>query len=102
MTEEEGRKEGERTGGGKGRRKAVCFFGLEREVDVEEEEGKAKEGRREEEGLSESRIGVKCIKCQVQNPWGCLLVQKLYFPYSFPLLTTFHYFIFYFCDVTHK
>ena len=42
MTEEEGRKEGERKGGG--RRKAVCFFGLEREVDVEEEEGKAKEG----------------------------------------------------------
>ena len=40
----------------------MCFFGLEREVDVEEEEGKAKEeGRREEEGLSESRIGVKCI-----------------------------------------
>ena len=101
MTEEEGRKEGRREEGR--RRKAVCFFGLEREVDVEEEEGKAKEGRRrEEEGLSESRIGVKCIKCQVQNPWWCLLVQKLYFPYSFPLLTTFHHFIFYFCDVTHN
>ena len=79
MTEEEGRKERGREDGG-GRRKAVCFFGLEREVDVEEEEGKAKEGRRrEEEGLSESRIGVKCIKCQVQNPWWCLLVFSLQF-----------------------
>ena len=74
MTEEEGRKEeGERKGGG-GRRKAVCFFGLEREVDVEEGEGKAKEGRREdEEGLSESRIGVKCITLRwcvkSSNPW---------------------------------
>ena len=49
----------------------MCFFGLEREVDVEEE-GKAKEGRREE-GLSESRIGVKCITLRwcvkSSNPW---------------------------------
>ena len=47
----------------------MCFFGLEREVDVEEEGKAKKEGRRrEEEGLSESRIGVKCIglRCSVK------------------------------------